>query len=295
MVNGWDGNLKIDTSGNAILAQTLIAGKKEEITNNGVASNVFTGIMAGTIGQSSTEKTGFFGFNKGVQTVFINAEDGSAKFGASSTAGFEWSLDPKPGNSDNSYLSFKIVQGTENKELLKISRSKYYLKSANYNDWGADAKTAEGTYINLFQGEIYCASGTFSSSIKLKSNEYGTKFKDLESVLSKLSQAITDAAEASSEAQVAASQAQVAATLASKTADRTAALVIDESQGDSNRGVVLQAPFTAAGTAVFNSDRSTGIYAPNGLRALQLYTLDSERTPQRHDIYFANDHTVRWN
>ena len=77
MVNGWDGNLKIDTAGNAILAQSLIAGKRD-------TNNTFTGIMAGTIGQGSTEKTGFFNFNKGVQTAFINAEDGSTILGPSS-------------------------------------------------------------------------------------------------------------------------------------------------------------------------------------------------------------------
>lgn len=295
MVNGWDGNLKIDTAGNTVLAQSLIAGKKD-------TNNTFTGIMAGTL---STGQTGFFGFNQGVQTVFINAEDGSAKFGAPSTAGFEWSLDPKPENGDDSFLSFKIATGvgSKPKELLKISKGEYYLKSANYNDWETvktrDSEAATGTYIDLSKGEIYCATGTFSTAIKLKSSkDYGTRFSDLESILSELQRTIQDVATISSQASKAADLALQASNDAQEIAKKTAALVLEGSSG----GVMLQAPDERSGAAVFNSDQTVGIYAPNlkeHNRSLQIYTtidgVDSQSSGcVGHSIYFDSNNYVRW-
>ena len=78
-LNGWDGN-KIYTDGNGeyILAPQLGAGRKE---NN----NTFTGLIMGLKshnGSTSTE-AGLYGYQKGVMTIQLNAEDGSAKFGRS--------------------------------------------------------------------------------------------------------------------------------------------------------------------------------------------------------------------
>lgn len=60
-----------------IMAPQIGAGKKEE-------DNSFTGIVMGTAKSFSEEegnKTGLLGYSKGKQSVFINAEDGSASFG----------------------------------------------------------------------------------------------------------------------------------------------------------------------------------------------------------------------
>jgi hypothetical protein len=77
MVNSWDGNLKIDNGNNYILSATVAAGKKDD-------NNTFTGVMIGTVGDSTNSnnnETGFFGFYQGVQTVFIDADDGSTRLG----------------------------------------------------------------------------------------------------------------------------------------------------------------------------------------------------------------------
>lgn len=138
MVNGWDGNLKIDDSNNYMLAATVAAGKKNE-------DNTFTGVMIGTVGDSTDpkkSKTGFFSFNQGAQTAFIDAETGSAKFGASDTAGFQWELDPNSSEAqDNSFLSFKNKSGSE---LLYIANDKYFLQSSNYSE------NASGKYAIIY-------------------------------------------------------------------------------------------------------------------------------------------------
>ena len=76
-LNGWDGNhVEINTNGGFILAPQVGAGKKE-------TDNSYTGVFMGTVREagSSTEEVGLFGYNHGVRTIELDAEEGSAKFG----------------------------------------------------------------------------------------------------------------------------------------------------------------------------------------------------------------------
>lgn len=78
-INGWDGN-KLETGDGYILAPQVGAGKKSD-------SNTFTGIVMGVkqVAEKSTssQKIGLFGYSDGAQSLFLNAEDGSALFGKS--------------------------------------------------------------------------------------------------------------------------------------------------------------------------------------------------------------------
>ena len=80
-LNGWDGNkLEIGKNDEYILAPQIGAGKKE-------SDNSFTGMVMGiknTRNESvANAKIGLFGFNKGTQSIFLDAKDGSATFGIS--------------------------------------------------------------------------------------------------------------------------------------------------------------------------------------------------------------------
>ena len=78
-INGWDGNkLDLNEEEGYILAPQMGAGKKDN-------ENKFTGVVMGVkqIQERSTigQKIGLFGFSQGMQSFFLNAEDGSATFG----------------------------------------------------------------------------------------------------------------------------------------------------------------------------------------------------------------------
>lgn len=78
-LNGWDGNsVSIDDEGGVILTPQVGAGKKED-------DNSFTGVFMGSVKKSGATQleTGLFGYNKGEQTIKLDAETGSATFGKS--------------------------------------------------------------------------------------------------------------------------------------------------------------------------------------------------------------------
>ena len=78
-LNAWDGNkIYTDTSGEYISAPQLGAGKKE-------SNNTFTGLIMGlkSHNRSTSTKAGLYAYQSGVQTIALEAEDGSAKFGRS--------------------------------------------------------------------------------------------------------------------------------------------------------------------------------------------------------------------
>lgn len=80
-LNKWDGNsIQLDANNKSmILAPQVGAGKKND------KSNTFTGIVIGT--QKNTDKeqpaeeTGLLGYDKGVRSIFLDAETGNATFG----------------------------------------------------------------------------------------------------------------------------------------------------------------------------------------------------------------------
>lgn len=103
-LNAWDGNhLEVNEEENYILAPQIGAGKKE-------SDNTFTGLVMGEakfyndINEATgevqpTSSTGLLGYAHGKQSVFINAEDGSAIFG----------LPEQRAAAENSYTEGRIV------------------------------------------------------------------------------------------------------------------------------------------------------------------------------------------
>jgi len=76
-LNAWDGNhLEINEDENYILAPQIGAGAKDE-------NNAFTGVVMGTAQtyDQDEEDIGLLGYSHGKQSIFLNAEDGSAVFG----------------------------------------------------------------------------------------------------------------------------------------------------------------------------------------------------------------------
>lgn len=76
-LNAWDGNhVEINEDENYILAPQVGAGEKDE-------ENKFTGILMGTSKTYDADNSsiGLFGYSHGKQSIFLNAEDGSATFG----------------------------------------------------------------------------------------------------------------------------------------------------------------------------------------------------------------------
>lgn len=75
-INEWDGNgIEINEKEGIVLSPQVGAGKKEN-------DNSFTGVIIGSKANSGgTTETGLFGFNKGQQTIKLDATDGHAEFG----------------------------------------------------------------------------------------------------------------------------------------------------------------------------------------------------------------------
>ena len=123
-INGWDGN-KLETGDGYLLAPQVGAGAK----NN---TNQFTGIVIGVKQVSEKSKVnqqiGLFGYSSGVQSIFLNAENGSATFGVSGKGQI-------------------IIEPSSNKAIIK---------SGNYS---TSAKT--GMQIDLTTPEIKFGSGNF--------------------------------------------------------------------------------------------------------------------------------------
>lgn len=78
-LNDWDGNsIKISEEEGYILTPQVGAGRKE-------SDNTFTGMLMGEVkgGELEKNKVGLMGYGHGVQTMFLDAETGSAYFGKS--------------------------------------------------------------------------------------------------------------------------------------------------------------------------------------------------------------------
>ena len=106
-INGWDGNsISIDENNSGmILAPQVGAGKKN-------ADNSFTGIFMGSVKEQGApkEEHGLFGYNAGQRTIALNAEDGSARFGA--TGKGQIVIDPSTGNALIESGNFNTEAGT---------------------------------------------------------------------------------------------------------------------------------------------------------------------------------------
>ena len=143
-INGWDGtSIVTNTNGdNYILAPQVGAGKKD---NN----NRFTGIVIGTSmysepGAAAHEQTGMFGYGKGVQTFFLDANTGSASFGAAGHGQINISTDASGGTNGTiaswSYFHGDGIQGM----LIDFDRPQIKFKSGNFSVTPEGYLTAKG-------------------------------------------------------------------------------------------------------------------------------------------------------
>lgn len=125
-LNGWDGNsVSIDNNGGMILTPQIGAGKKED-------DNSYTGVFMGSVKKAGATQleTGLFGYNKGEQTIKLDAETGSASFGKSGSGQI-------------------IIDPTEGAKI----------RGGNYNYTGNDSGT--GMEIDLSRPSIKYGSGKF--------------------------------------------------------------------------------------------------------------------------------------
>lgn len=107
ILNTWDGN-KIYTSSDesTFLAPLVGAGKKEE-------DNSFTGVLIGT---KNSKDTGLFGYGHGTETIYLNANDGSATFGASNQG--QIIISPNSGTAINYTDRGSVIFSVDNKGHL---------------------------------------------------------------------------------------------------------------------------------------------------------------------------------
>ena len=143
-INAWDGN-KIETGdGNYLLAPQVGAGYKEQ-------DNSFTGIVIGqrNIEDQSglTAQTGLFGYVKGQQSIFMNAQNGSAIFGVPGNGG-QIIIDPSTQTSSALLYSSSFWKNYDSKTGLPTSYS-----SNNYNN--------QGLLIDLTTPQIKYGNGNF--------------------------------------------------------------------------------------------------------------------------------------
>ena len=124
-LNDWDGNsVKVSDKG-YVLAPQVGAGKK-------VGDNAFTGILMGEVQEADKPaETGLFGYSAGQRSIFLNAKDGSAKFGLDGSG------------------SIEIIPG-----------EKALIRSGNYGDKENDK--VKGMEIDLSTPKISYASNLFN-------------------------------------------------------------------------------------------------------------------------------------
>jgi len=99
-INNWDGN-KLELGDGYLIAPQMGAGIKDSV-------NRFTGIVMGVkqVKEGTRGDIGLFGYNEGIQSIFLNAKTGSATFG----------------------------QRGEGQIIFEPSAKQAIIKSGNYND-----------------------------------------------------------------------------------------------------------------------------------------------------------------
>lgn len=114
-IAGWDGNRLYTGTGNTgdyLYAPQVGAGVKE-------TDGSFTGVVIGHKKESDKSKIGLFGFNKGVESIFLNSQNGSATFGVSG----EGQITIVPGGT-SSIAGWQINQNSLSKEDEQIGTVK---------------------------------------------------------------------------------------------------------------------------------------------------------------------------
>ena len=159
----WDGNkLYIDeTNGQYLFAPQLGAGIKED--------NTFTGMTMGVRDFHKEENNteihekyiGLFGYNKGIQSMFLNAKDGSAIFGEPQSS--QITLDPNG-----------ITDGDNEKKALLFSGS-FYNEYSNDGKPSSYKKSNERSVRNLsnWTGERIVETALASATVTKEDKENG--------------------------------------------------------------------------------------------------------------------------
>lgn len=137
-IQGWDGTgIVLDEDNNTVLTPQLGAGKKE--------NDQFTGVILGQeyVGETSTTNIGLFGYHNNEKTIFLDAQTGSATFGADGKN--QIILDPEVGK-------------------LTVHGDIY----ANNGSFTGHIDATSGTFQGrieaeegYFKGEVYADSGQF--------------------------------------------------------------------------------------------------------------------------------------
>lgn len=138
-INGWDGN-KLYVDGNNdqyLLAPQVGAGQKK--------NGLFTGVLMGVkkFNQSSTQHIGLFGYSGGIQSYFMNAEDGSVIMGKSGAG--QITIDPSAGRALLYSSNFWNSYGSDGKP----------------SSYGSSNYKGQGMLIDLTTPEIRFGSGNF--------------------------------------------------------------------------------------------------------------------------------------
>lgn len=196
-INEWNGNaIELNEEGGIILTPQFAAGQKEN-------DNTFTGVVGGKAKESnsSTIESGIFGYNHGIRTFELNAQNGQAKFGRSGDSQIiiapeeeqddlakhsiirsadyrvEYiKVDPTDKYED-SYIYFKKMTETNYQELRKnidykigdlIETDNIYRNKIGSSEGGA------GLEIDLTDPHIRFGSGTFR--VENDGTIFGTHF-----------------------------------------------------------------------------------------------------------------------
>lgn len=145
-INEWDGN-KIYTGANDeyLLAPQVGAGRKEN-------DNSFTGMVMGLrrFQDKNNSQVGLFGYHKGAQSLFLNAENGSAIFGKASSSGGQIIIDP---SRDDALLY--------SNNYFKLEAYDSHTGLPNYSELNN-----QGMLINLSKANIKWGNGNFEVNDK---------------------------------------------------------------------------------------------------------------------------------
>ena len=172
LFNEWDGSLVIDKTENKILSALIGAGKKE-------TNNTFSGVLIGDFTKNGSTKTGLLGFKNSLETFGFHT-DGTAFIGPSGQGRIEFNgtrgiIQSYTGNTKLNlttgeiYLAnddaasakiildstgksgyFSIKDKTNDKNLIYIGSTGYYLQSKNFSD--DTSKT--GVKLDLNNGKL---------------------------------------------------------------------------------------------------------------------------------------------
>ena len=141
-INGWDGNKLYTGSNNEgdyLFAPQVGAGRKED-------DNSFTGMIMGLrkrhLESGSKVDVGLFGYKGGLETLFLNAEDGSATFGVAGAG----QIIISPGNGTESKATIyggNYVDG-ESGLLIDLTTPEIKFGSGNFEVNAEGHLTAKG-------------------------------------------------------------------------------------------------------------------------------------------------------